>query len=95
MCNFLELFIGDVVAIKYIGKMLPEKMTMSTSQKIDWYLGSGTTFYGSNAVSKIESEDGKDRLSFKANIYLARTLESFPGNYDLGKIHNGHKFLIC
>ena len=79
MCNFLYRHIGDALDIKYVGMMLPEKMTMSASQEIRWYLGSGATFFKADALSKIESKNGRDQLSFMGTIFLFRTLEAFPG----------------
>ena len=89
MCSFLQRRIGDVLAIKYVGKMLPDKMTMSTSQRatmrsgevIDWYLNSGTLFQSRDTESKIESKNGRDRLSIKGFIYLLSSFEEFPGTY--------------
>ena len=80
MCSFLWVYIGDVLNMKYIGKMLPERMTMSTNQKMRFILGTAIMFYGTNAVSKIESNKGGDRMSLKAYLYLTRTYDMFPGN---------------
>ena len=87
MCSFLQRRIGDLVAINYVGKMLPEKMTLSTSQRmtmsasqaISWYLNRGTLFQSRNIESKIESKNGRDRFSFKGFIYLMSSFEEFPG----------------
>ena len=79
MCNFLWVYIGDILNMKYVGRMLPEQMSMSTNQKMRFKLGTGIMFYGTDAVSKIESNKGTDRLSLKANIYLTRTYDMFPG----------------
>ena len=79
MCNFLRTYIGDVLEMTYVGKMLPERVKISTNQELRFDLGTAVIFYGSNAISIIESKKGGDRLSMAANIFLSRTLDMFPG----------------
>ena len=79
MCNFLRTYIGDVLEMTYVGKMLPERVKISTNQRLRFDLGTAVIFYGSNAISIIESKKGGDRLSMAANIFLSRTLDMFPG----------------
>ena len=82
MCNFLQRQVGDALDTKYVGMMLPDRMGMSASQEIHWYLGSGATFYKTEAVSNIKFKNGRDRVSFLATIFLFRTLEAFPGIFN-------------
>jgi len=79
MCNFLKTYIGDVLEMKYVGKMLPERMSMSTNQQLRFDLAMAVTFYSSNTKSKIESSKGGGRLTFEANLFLSRTFDMFPG----------------
>ena len=81
MCNFLRTYIGNVVRMKYTGKMRLRQVSMSTSQRFRFDLGVAVTFFRSNAVSKIESRNGGDHLSFEGKIFLTRTLDMFPGTY--------------
>ena len=79
MCNFLRTYIGDVLNMKYVGKMRPERMAMSTNQQMRFDLAMAVTFYGKDAKSRIESSQGGGRLTFEANLFLSRTLDMFPG----------------
>ena len=81
MCNFLRAYIGNVVRMKYIGKMKLQRVLMSTSQRFRFDLGVAVIFFGYKVVSKIESRNGGDRLSFEGRIYLTRTVDMFPGSY--------------
>ena len=79
MCNFLRTYIGDVLSIEYVGKMLPERMAMKTSQRLRFDLAMAVTFYSDNAGSKIVSSKDGGRLVFEASLFLSRTLDRFPG----------------
>ena len=65
--------------MKFVGRMTPEGVSMNANQRLRFDLAMAVTFYGMDAISKIESKKGGDRLSFKANIFLTRTLDMFPG----------------
>ena len=66
----------------YYGQMLPGRVTMITRDKMRFELGTGLVFYRDHVVSKIESTNGGDRLSFEADVHLTRTRDIFTGMYD-------------
>ena len=74
---------GDVLNMNYVGQMLPEKITMITRAYARFDLTTGMIFYKDQTVSKLDSTNGGDRLSFEANVHLTRTFDMFPGKYHL------------
>ena len=80
MCIFLKTFFGNVMDVSYAGQMLPSRVTMITRKKIRFDLGTAITFYGGEVISEIDSRDGSDLLSFRANLFLQRTFDMVPGD---------------
>ena len=87
MCKFLRTYVGKILEMTYVGRMLPKLVTMSTNQRLRFDLGIAVAFYGTNAISTIKSRKGGDRLSFTANLFLTHTLDMFPGENHINKIY--------
>ena len=81
MCKFLRTHIGDVVDVTYIGRMLPEEVTMTSHNKLKFKLGKGLRFEKDEVISKIDSTDAGDRLSFHGDVFLSDNEGPFPGEY--------------
>ena len=79
MCAFIKTYIGEVFDVTYKGQILPDRVTMRTSETKRFDLGIAVTFYGTAVVSRIYSKDGGDLLSFEANLFLQRTFDMVPG----------------
>ena len=70
---------NDVVDITYTGRMLPEKVSMISHDKLKFKLGKGLRFEKDDVVSKIDSTDAGDRLSFQGDVFLNDNEGPFPG----------------
>lgn len=80
MCSFLKLHNSLSLKIRYLGKMLPRRVKLEARDQLRIQLGNGILFYSKNAISKINSKTGGDRLSFEADVFLESSPVKFPGN---------------
>ena len=80
--------------MKFVGRMTPEGVSMNANQTLRFDLAMAVTFFGMDAISKIESTKGGDRLSFKANLFLSRTFDMFPGENNIHTRFNNDKGVL-
>ena len=70
---------GDVLRMQYFGQMYPDKVHLVSYAFAHFDLSPAVEFYSEKTISRFDSTQTGDRLSFEASIDFVFAVDEFPG----------------